>query len=105
MKNLIQKMERFAEMISEQTRAEFISRGFTNLDTVHSSSLEVKIIPGKKYTKIDVGRSGKYMVTSEGEIFGIKAYGVIHKGHQYGTLDTVDAYYWGDYTAKLRKTC
>ena len=57
----------------------------------------------KKYTRVDVGSSGKYMVVNEtGEIFGIKAYGVIHKGHNYGTLDTIDNYYWGDYTARKK---
>ena len=62
-----------------------------------------KVVPGKKYTKIDVGSSGKYMVVNEtGEIFGVKAYGVIHKGHRYGTLDTMNEFYWGDYTA-IRK--
>ena len=56
------------------------------------------IKPGKKYTKVDVGRSGKFMVVNEtGEIFGIKAYGVIHRGHAYGTLETVDNWYWGEY--------
>ena len=55
----------------------------------------------KKYTRVDVGSSGKYMVVNEtGDIFGIKAYGVIHKGHNYGTLDTINDYNWGDYTAR-----
>lgn len=66
------------------------------------SSIETKVIPGKKYTKIDVGHSGKYMVDEEGRIFGIKAYGVIHRGHQYGTLDTINDFYWGGYTATRR---
>jgi len=33
------------------------------------------------------------------KIYGIKAYGVIHRGHYYGTLDEIDQWYWGDYTA------
>ena len=54
----------------------------------------------KKYTRVDQGSGGKYMVVnSTGEIFGIKAYGVIHKGHPYGTLDTTDDYFWGNYIA------
>jgi len=52
---------------------------------------------GKKYTKIDVGGSGKLMIDSEGNIFGIKAYGVIHRGHCYGTLNTIHNYYWDEY--------
>ncbi|HDY89894.1 MAG TPA: hypothetical protein ENH82_17470 [bacterium] len=55
------------------------------------------IKPGKKYIKVDVGSSGKFMVDEHGNIWGIKAYGVIHKGHHYGTLDTINNYYWGDY--------
>jgi superfamily II helicase len=55
---------------------------------------------GKKYIKIDVGTSGKYMIEKEtGNIYGIKAYGQIHKGHFFGTLDTIDGYFWGDYRA------
>ena len=37
------------------------------------------------------------MIDQEGNIFGIKAYGVIHKGHKFGTLDTINDYYWGDF--------
>lgn len=68
------------------------------------SGITAKAIPGKKYTKIDVclpQQSGRYMVEIEtGKIYGIKAYGVINRLHQYGTLDTIDDYYWGDYTAR-----
>jgi len=35
-------------------------------------------------------------------IYGIKAYGVIHRGHYYGTLDTIADYDWSDYTAFKR---
>lgn len=39
-----------------------------------------------------------YMVdNATGEIFGIKAYGCIHKGHAYGNLNTIDAWDWSDY--------
>ena len=50
---------------------------------------EVTVKPGPKYTRIDVGSSGRFMVVNDtGEIYGIKAYGVIHRGHYFGTLDT-----------------
>lgn len=54
---------------------------------------------GKKYARVDIGTSGRYMIDQEGNIYGIKSYGVIHKGHQYGTLDTINDYNWGDYKA------
>jgi hypothetical protein len=53
---------------------------------------------GKRWTKIDIGTSGKLMVeTATGEIYGIKAYGVPHLKHHYGNLGTVNDYWWGDY--------
>ena len=59
---------------------------------------------GGKYARVDVGNSGKYMVVlATGEIFGIKGYGVIHRGHSYGTLDTIDGYNWSGYHAFKRQ--
>ena len=59
---------------------------------------------GGKYACVDTGGSGKYMVVSTtGEIFGIKAYGVIHRGHYYGTLDTLAEYDWSGHRAALKR--
>lgn len=55
--------------------------------------------PGKKWTKIDVGTSGRFMVGDAGIIFGIKGYGVPNLKKQYGTLDTIHDYFWGLYGA------
>ena len=94
-------IEQFAQLVQEQTLETTNKRhpgplvenpDFWLMDaTTH-------IKPGKKYTKVDVGRSGAFMIVNEtGEIFGIKAYGVIHRGHAYGTLETVDNWYWGEF--------
>jgi signal peptidase I len=102
---MITKINELAAKISFETREEFLKRGFTL--SCHEASFVVKVVPGKKYTKVDVGSSGKYMITEDGDIYGIKAYGVIHKGHHYGTVDTINEWYWGSYTAeklKLKKT-
>lgn len=65
---------------------------------------KTKIKSGRKYINVDVGTSGKYMVVAEtGEIYGIKAYGVIHRGHYFGTLDTIADYDWSGYRASKRK--
>ena len=37
-----------------------------------------------------------------GRIYGIKGYGVIHRGHQYGTLDTTERFDWSGYIANPR---
>lgn len=61
-----------------------------------------------KYACVDVETcgqwSGKYMVVLDtGEIFGIKAYGVIHRGHSFGTLDTIHEWDWSGYEARRLK--
>jgi len=65
----------------------------------------VNIIDGNKYIKVDTGTCGRYMVEkSTGIIYGIKGYGKVHKGHQYGTVDTFKDWYWGKYYAERKKT-
>jgi len=54
--------------------------------------------PGTKFAKVDIGRCGRYMVeVSTGNIFGVKSYGTVHRGHFYGTLETTDQWFWGEY--------
>lgn len=90
------KLQRLAQLIEEQTAESLKARG---LWIGNERDAKVTITPGTKYTKVDRGSSGKYMVDRDGNIWGIKAYGVPHKGHHYGTLDTIDQYYWGRYVA------
>ncbi len=87
-------IEEFAAILQAQQKAKAVAGNH-----FYEQNYTVKIRPGKKYTKVDVGDSGKYMITETGEIFGIKAYGVIHRGHQYGTLDTVNDWEWSGYAA------
>jgi hypothetical protein len=81
------KIQRLAELIHEQTIERYHTETIKHYPEnakypwLWENPSKVTVIPGKKYTKIDVGASGKYMVDSEGNIFGIKAYGVIHRGH------------------------
>ena len=88
------KLERFAAVINQQQLERYKNQGFTY---DFSKDCEVHIRPGEKYVKVDVGSSGKFMVDENENIFGIKGYGVIHRGKQYGTLDTIDEYFWGEY--------
>jgi len=94
-----EKLEALAEMLQKQQIEYCIQKYGTAL----YSDCKTRIIHGKKYTKIDVGNSGKLMVDAAGNIFGIKAYGVIHRGHSYGTLDTIDEWYWGEYYPKRKE--
>lgn len=95
----VDKLERFRAVL-EMQQAERYRRDYPK-----SEPPKVEVRPGRKYTKVDVGRSGCYMVVNEtGEIFGIKAYGVIHRGHSYGTLDTIDNWDWSGYKAVPRRS-
>lgn len=88
-----------ADMITVAQEAHCVVRGYTKMDII-KADCQARVIHGKKYTKIDVGTSGKYMIVPEtGVIHGIKAYGVIHPKHTYGTLDTIAQWNWGGYVA------
>lgn len=98
----MEKIQIFAERVKQEHKAQMIKEGFTNQDVI-DGACETKIIPGKKYTKVDIGQSGKFMIDGE-DIYGIKAYGVIHRGHHYGTLDTINDWYWGTYYPQKKLT-
>lgn len=52
---------------------------------------KVTVKPKKKYINIDIGSSGAYMVdTTDGTVYGIKGYGVPHKGVVFGNIADVD---------------
>ena len=92
-----EKLQKFAELI-EKHKKEYFAKNFPRNPSMFDRDCVAKIKPGRKYTKVDVGRSGAYMIDSEGNIFGIKGYGVIHRGHYYGTLDTIKEFFWGNYS-------
>ena len=95
-------VEQFAARVQADLRAEFVRQfGETSTEGVHRQNWLVSVKPGKKYTKVDIGHSGRYMVEIEtGLIYGIKAYGVVHTGHRYGDLSTIDLFNWGAYHAR-----
>jgi len=91
------KLKTFAELLEKQ-QIERLHKD--NLACqVNIDNAKTYIRKGNRYIKIDVGTSGKYMIDKAGNIFGIKGYGVIHRGHQFGTLDTINDWNWGDYRA------
>lgn len=98
---LEQKLEALRLLIQEHQQSR-LEKDFPKLAGIERS--EARIIPGKKYTKIDVksgaGWSGKYMVENDTQtVYGIKGYGVIHRGHCFGTLDEMLLWDWSGYRA------
>ena len=98
------KLEAFRALVEADQRAQYVKEYGAENFHIHELHTVAKIKLGGKYAKVDVGMSGKYMVEMDtGRIFGIKAYGVIHRGHAYGTLDTINDWYWGGYHANKRE--
>lgn len=96
------KIQEFAQLVEKEQTEQYIKAYPRSAETqaLVDSACRTKVIPGPKYTKVDVGTSGKYMIVNEtGEIFGIKGYGVIHRGHFFGTLDTIHEWNWSGYRA------
>jgi hypothetical protein len=91
-------IDELAALILTQQRERIASR----YSQWQADAERVEVRPGRKYTKIDHGpernMSGFLMIDNEtGDIYGIKGYGVVHKGRRYGTLATADQWYWGEY--------
>ncbi len=95
-----EKLEVLRALIEKETIERF-NKDYPNITGIClEKSVKVEVKPGMKYIKVDVGESGKYMVeVSTGNIYGIKGYGVIHRGWKFGNLDTINEWYWGDYRA------
>ena len=94
----IEDLQPFAMLLEAGQLAELIRRQ-CDCD-VNRENAKVSVKLGSKYARVDIGPSGKYMVDRlTREIFSIKAYGVVHLGHQFGTLDTVAQYDWSGYRA------
>ena len=93
-----EKLKAFCDKITKETQQRLRADNLgCEANMVNAISHSHK---GKKYTRVDIGQSGKYMVDNiTGEIFGIKAYGVINKKQPFGTLDTINGFYWGCYKA------
>lgn len=90
------RIKAFAVIVEEQQIARLHEQELACQSNINNA--KTVVVPGNKYTKVNVGGSGRFMVEiSTGNIFGTKGYGQIHKGHFYGTLDTVNDYNWGDY--------
>jgi len=78
-------IEEFASKVQEGHQASLRRANFACEANMANTITEIK--PGRKWTKVNVGYSGKFMIDPDGRIFGIKAYGVPNYRHYFGTLD------------------
>lgn len=95
------KIAAFANLLEQHQVEEYKRTYPKTVSQLIVQSCIVKVNHARKYVRVDVGTGGRYMIERDTEkIFGIKAYGVIHRGHQYGTLDTIQDWQWGGYYAR-----
>jgi len=96
------KIRVFADVLEAALRNRYL-QNYPDLSSTVDDVCKVTIWPGRKFTRVDVGginHCGRYMVDNvTGIIYGIKAYGVVHRGRTYGTLDTIDDWDWSGYRA------
>ena len=102
MENLSKKVEKLAQLI----QFEYGNRVKREYPDGFPDGIKVKVKAGRRWIKVDVDTSGKYMVDRDGTIYGIKAYGVPHFGYRFGNLDTIQDWDWSGYRAiwKQEKT-
>lgn len=90
------KIAAFAKLVEDQQIQNLRDKRLDCEANIKNARTSVKT--GKKFAKVDVGTSSRYMVEmSTGNIFGTKGYGQVHRGHFYGTVDTINEYFWGEY--------
>lgn len=78
-------IEEFAKRVQEGEQASLRRVGMACEVNLANCVTEVK--PGRKWTKVNVGHSGKFMIDLTGRIYGVKAYGVPNLRRYFGTLD------------------
>ena len=97
-------LQDFAAWLERELRARIAEEYPSLLAKDGTDRYHVRVTPGPKYTRVDFEGSGKYMVVNAtGEIYGIKGYGVIHRGHAFGPLATVAEWDWSGYRATRRR--
>lgn len=95
------KLKAFCALVEQQQRTRFtVDYPGPMLAERADQACSTHYHIGKRWARVDVGTSGRYMVDiATQEIVGIKGYGVPHLGHRYGTLDTINDWNWGGYHA------
>lgn len=84
--DMIEKAKLFGEKLQTAIDKYYKER-FPDSYKIQIACEQVRIIPKRKYIYIDVGSCGKFMLDKDGLLCGIKAYGKIHHGYNYGNID------------------
>lgn len=81
---------RLAEVVELRKIADLVASGSDC--EANRLNAKTRVVPGRVYTKVDVGTSGLLMVeNSTGSVYGIKAYGQVNRRHYFGCVSEVTA--------------
>lgn len=96
----LEQIQKLADLISAHQKQSLIAEYGEQNWPIHEPNYMAHVHMGRKFARVDLGGSGKYMVDLETRIiYGIKAYGVVHRGYVFGTLDTIADWNWSGYRA------
>ena len=100
-----QQVADFAAVLQVEQEAGYRRQYGHDFPDLCRQTCHVTLTARRKYTAVDIGRSGRFLVVNAtGDIYGIKAYGVIHPGYHFGTLSTIARYHWSGYWPVERRT-
>jgi len=82
-------LNQFVTMLQDKVNAYFMANYKESfLQGCHRT--EVKVKDGKKYIKINIGDSGKFMLdTTNNHLYFIKGYGTIDKAKDFGDINDI----------------
>jgi hypothetical protein len=99
---MIEKIKAFAKLLEKEQLRRMATEFPGHPENCLKMDYTVHIKPGRKYTKVDLGTSGKYMIDKDENIWGIKTYGKVHLGHNYGTLGTIKDWDWSQFYGRRK---
>lgn len=102
MDNLKEKLAAFAQLVQAESISRSSKDGLTH--TANAEYHKIGIYPGSKFTRISIGGGMRYCVRNEdGAIFAAKGTKGPNFNQFFGTLDTINQFYWGGYTGRPKE--
>jgi len=84
-------LQKFAKMLEKKAYQYFADKfGEDKANGIFKKDWKVKVKPGKKYIKVDLGNSGKFMMNkNDGHLYFIKGYGKVDLRKNFGRIDNI----------------
>jgi hypothetical protein len=101
MENFQKLLDEFSATLSRDVRDNYFTRWGGKHENLAEKYSRVELQPGKKYIRVVLDTSSRYFIEKEtGNIYGSAGWRSPNFKRQYGTLNTVNDWYWGDFYAE-----